>query len=384
LNIHVASVTNRTPFEKSGGFVYTVAMSKYWNQRTRTLSPYIPGEQPRERKFIKLNTNENPYPPLPEVIVAIQNAANEDLRLYPDPECLELRTAIAHRYALTPEQVFVGNGSDEILAFAFAAFFERGAALPVLFPDITYSFYPVYARLWDTPFELVPLRDDFSLSVDDYDRPNGGVVITNPNAPTGRVLRLEDARLLVERQASRGRIALFDEAYMAFASEPGSLVGYINEYPNLLTVHTLSKAASLAGLRVGYAIANVELIEGLCRVRDSFNSYTLDRLALAGATAAICHSAYYDDCNRRVIATRKRVSTQVAALGFELVPSSANFIFTRHPAIKGAALFGALRERGILTRRWDAPRIADYLRVSIGTDADMDAFLAACTDIICV
>ena len=363
-------------------------MSKYWNQRTRALSPYIPGEQPRERKFIKLNTNENPYPPSPEVIVAIQNAANEDLRLYPDPECLELRTAIARRYAryaryaLTPEQVFVGNGSDEILAFMFAAFFESGAAaLPVLFPDITYSFYPVYARLWDTPFELVPLRYDFSLNIADYDRPNGGVVIANPNAPTGRALRLEDARLLVEQQASCGRIALFDEAYMAFASEPGSLVAYINKYPNLLTVHTLSKAASLAGLRVGYAIANAELIEGLRRVRDSFNSYTLDRLAIAGATVAICHSAYYDDCNRRVIATRERVSTQLTALGFELVPSSANFIFTRHPAIKGSALFMALCKRGILTRHWDAPRIAGYLRVSIGTDADMDTFLAACADI---
>ncbi|MDR2417543.1 MAG: histidinol-phosphate transaminase [Treponema sp.] len=360
-------------------------MSKYWNQRTRALSPYIPGEQPRERKFIKLNTNENPYPPSPEVIAAIRNAANDDLCLYPDPECLELRTAIARRYALTPEQVFVGNGSDEILAFAFAAFFENGAvALPVLFPDITYSFYPVYARLWGTPFELVPLRDDFSLSIDDYDRPNGGVVIANPNAPTGCVLRLEDARLLVEQQTVYGRIALFDEAYMAFASEPGSLVGYINEYPNLLTVHTLSKAASLAGLRVGYAIAHAELIEGLRRVRDSFNSYTLDRLALAGATAAIRHSAYYDDCDRRIIATRKRVSTQLAALGFEFVPSSANFIFTRHPAIKGSALFEALRERGILTRRWDVSRIADYLRVSIGTDADMDAFLAVCADIACV
>ena len=360
-------------------------MSKYWNQRTRALSPYTPGEQPRERKFIKLNTNENPYPPSPEVITAIQNVANDDLCLYPDPECLELRTAIAHRYAryaLTPEQVFVGNGSDEILAFAFAAFFESGAAAsPVLFPDITYSFYPVYARLWDTPCEQVPLRDDFSLTIDDYNRPNGGVVIANPNAPTGRALRLEDARLLVEQQAARGRIALLDEAYMAFASETESLVAYINEYPNLLTVHTLSKAASLAGLRVGYAIANAELIEGLRRVRDSFNSYTLDRLALAGGTAAIRHSAYYDDCNRRVIATRERVSIQLAALGFELVPSSANFIFTRHPAIKGSALFTALRERGILTRRWDAPRIADYLRVSIGTDADMDAFIAACASI---
>ncbi|MDR2537788.1 MAG: histidinol-phosphate transaminase [Treponema sp.] len=357
-------------------------MSKYWNQRTRALSPYIPGEQPREQKFIKLNTNENPYPPAPEVVTAIRNAANENLRLYPDPECLELRTAIARRYALTPEQVFVGNGSDEILAFAFAAFFESGADLPVLFPDITYSFYPVYARLWDTPFEMVPLCDDFSLTIDDYDRPNGGVVIANPNAPTGRALRLDDARLLVEQQAARGKIALFDEAYMAFASEPGSLVGYVNEYPNLLTVHTLSKAASLAGLRVGYAIAHAELIEGLRRVRDSFNSYTLDRLALAGATAAMRRSAYYDDCNRRVIATRDRVSAQLAALGFELVPSSANFIFTRHPAIKGSGLFAALRERGILTRRWDVPRIADYLRVSIGTDADMDAFLAACASII--
>jgi histidinol-phosphate aminotransferase len=354
-------------------------VSVYWNKRVQNLSPYIPGEQPQDRVFIKLNTNENPYPPPPEVLEAIRNAANGDLRLYPDPECRELRAAIADYFHVGPEQTFVGNGSDEVLAFAFAAFFESGAgASPVLFPDITYSFYPVYAKLWDVPFETIPLHDDFSLNVDVYRRPNGGIVIANPNAPTGRVVPNTELVALLRQQA--GSVALIDEAYAAFADE-ASMARHIDEFPNLLTVHTLSKAGSLAGLRVGFAIGNENLIEGLRRVRDSLNSYTLDRLAIAGATMAMRH--YGDNpCIGLIIATRERVSARLTALGFEVVPSNANFVFIRHPAVKGAALFAALRERGILTRRWDQPRIADHLRVSIGTDADMDRFLEACGAIV--
>jgi histidinol-phosphate aminotransferase len=262
-------------------------MSIYWNERVKNLSPYVPGEQPRDRKFIKLNTNENPYPPSPKVIEAISNtiaadkaeAAGARLRLYPDPACTELREAIAARYHVKPEQIFAGNGSDEVLAFAFAAFFSSNtagskAALPILFPDITYSFYPVYAGLWDVPFQTIPLAEDFSINIDDYKIPCGGMIFPNPNAPTGLALPLNSILSIAEYQENSNRVVIVDEAYIAFANTSGveSAVPHINAHPNLLTVHTLSKSASLAGLRVGFAIGNEELIEGLCRVRDSFNS----------------------------------------------------------------------------------------------------------------
>ncbi|MDR0584913.1 MAG: aminotransferase class I/II-fold pyridoxal phosphate-dependent enzyme [Treponema sp.] len=356
-------------------------MSVYWNSRTKNLKPYIPGEQPGDRRFIKLNTNENPYPPSPEVIKAVQKAAGDRLRLYPDPACTEFREAAAARYGVQPEQVFAGNGSDEVLAFAFGAFFETGlsAEADVLFPDITYSFYPVYAALWGIPFRIIPLDDNFSIRTADYKIPSGGAVFPNPNAPTGKALPLADILPLAEYLEKNGRVFILDEAYAAFGAD--SAVPYINDHPNLLTVHTLSKSASLAGLRVGFAIGNAELIRGLCSVRDSFNSYTLDRLALAGGAAALSDSAYYDGINRRVTASRERVSGTLRELGFELLPSAANFIFMKHPAVNGAAFFGALRERGILVRHFNKDRIADYLRVTIGTDGEMDAFLSACREI---
>jgi histidinol-phosphate aminotransferase len=360
-------------------------MSIYWNRRTQNLEPYTPGEQPRDRRFIKLNTNENPYPPSPQVIEAIQQAAGpagDRLRLYPDPACRELREAIARRYGVKPEQVFAGNGSDEVLAFAFAAFFESGAQ-PVLFPDITYSFYPVYAGLWDIPYRTPALGEDFSINPLDYQVPSGGVVFPNPNAPTGRALGIKEILAIAEYQQTQDRVVLVDEAYLAFADDPAvaSAVPHIEEYPNLLTVHTLSKSASLAGLRVGYAIGSEELIGGLCRVRDSFNSYTLDRLAQAAAAAAIADVPYYTEITRRVVATRKRTAAALTALGFEVIPSQANFLFIRSPKQTAAALFAALRERGILVRHFNKPRIAGFLRVSIGTDPDMDAFLDACAGV---
>ncbi|MDR1253168.1 MAG: aminotransferase class I/II-fold pyridoxal phosphate-dependent enzyme [Treponema sp.] len=380
-------------------------MSVYWNDRTNNLSPYIPGEQPRDRRFIKLNTNENPYPPAPAVIEAIQRAVGDRLRLYPDPACTEFKEAAAAYYGVRPEQVFAGNGSDEVLAFAFGAFFETRAGIKspppvtpagphsgrginsepgcetaVLFPDITYSFYPVYADLWGIPFRVIPLDNNFSIQTADYKIPSGGVVFANPNAPTGKVLPLADIFMLAKYLETQGRVFILDEAYAAFGAD--SAVPYITEYPNLLTVHTLSKSASLAGLRVGFAIGNEELIEGLCRVRDSFNSYTMDRLALAGAAAAVSSAAYYDGINRKVMATREWVSKELRELGFDLQPSAANFIFMKAPAKGGAAFFAALRERGILVRHFNKDRIADYLRVSIGTDDEMDLFLSACKGII--
>lgn len=388
-------------------------MSVYWNSRTRALEPYVPGEQPRDRKYIKLNTNENPYPPSPATLAAIAAATGESLRLYPDPTCLELRSAIAARYGTKPERVFVGNGSDEILAFAFGAFFEpalpsaKGAAaagrsgapvaggsvdgqagasgagrpaLPVRFPDITYSFYPVYADLWDVPVETPALGDDFSVKPEDYLAPSGGVVLPNPNAPTGRALPVRDLLRIAEAQAAVDAVVIVDEAYVDFGAE--SVLPAIAEYPNLLAVHTLSKSRSLAGLRVGFAIGQEELIEGLVRVRDSFNSYTVDRLAQAGAAAAVADAAYYDRANRAVAATRDRAAAALGELGFRGPRSAANFLFVSHPAIPGETLFAALRARGILVRHFRKPRISEYLRISVGDDEAMDALIAACADIL--
>ena len=363
--------------------------SVYWNTRTKNLSPYVPGEQPKDRQFIKLNTNENPYPPSPKVIEAVQKAANGRLRLYPDPECGEFREAVAARYGVKPGQVFAGNGSDEILAFAFGAFFASGEkAEKILFPDITYSFYPVYAGLWDIPYHTIPLDDDFSINAVNYKIPSGGVVFPNPNAPTGRTLPLDDILSLAEYLEKQGRVFILDEAYIAFAGNDdngctmASAVPHINKKSNLLTVHTLSKSASLAGLRAGFAIGNEKLIEGLCRLRDSFNSYTLDRLALAGAAAAVSDSAYYDAINRRVIAVRERTAESLRGMGFSVLPSSANFLFVKPPKIEGAEFFAALREKGILVRHFNKNRIAGFLRISIGTDEDMDALLGACGEIL--
>lgn len=353
-------------------------MSAYWNSRTANLSPYVPGEQPLGAQFIKLNTNENPYPPSPAVIEAIQKAANDTLRLYPDPECTKFREAVAARHAVKPENVFCGNGSDEILAFAFAAFFESNAvnAAPVIFPDITYSFYPVYAKLWDIPFRLIPVDRDFQINTSEYKIPSGGIVLSNPNAPTGTALPLSEILSLAAFLEDMGKPLVLDEAYCAFGAE--SAVPHIARYANLLTVHTLSKSASLAGLRAGFAIGNAELIEGLRRVRDSFNSYTLDRLALAGATAAVNDAAYYDEINCRIIATRQRISHELTQLEFTVLPSQANFLFVKAPDTAGQDFFAYLRKRGILVRHFNRDRIADFLRVSIGTDEDMDVFLEAC------
>ncbi|MDR1870141.1 MAG: histidinol-phosphate transaminase [Treponema sp.] len=356
-------------------------MSVFWNTRTKNLSPYTPGEQPKDRKFIKLNTNENPYPPSPKVIEAIQKAVNENLRLYPDPQCTEFREAAAARYNVKPEQVFAGNGSDEILAFAFGAFFESGEkAEEILFPDITYSFYPVYADLWDIPRRAIPLTEDFSININDYKIPSGGVIFPNPNAPTGVAVPLDDVLSLAEFLEKKEKVLIVDEAYAAFGAQ--SAIPHINKYANLLTVHTLSKSASLAGLRVGFAIGNEKLIEGLCRIRDSFNSYTLDRLALAGAAAAVSDAVYYNEINSRVIATREKTAESLRGLGFSVLPSSANFLFVKPPNLKGAEFFAALREKGILVRHFNKNRIADFLRISIGTDEDMNALIGACMEII--
>jgi histidinol-phosphate aminotransferase len=348
----------------------------FWNTRVKNLSPYTPGEQPRGAGIVKLNTNENPYPPSPRVFEAIRAASDDSLRLYPDPACYGLRAAVAERYNVRPEQVFAGNGSDEVLAFAFGAFFHAAPADAALFPDITYSFYPVYANLWGVPFKEIPLDKDFSINTGDY-ASGGGIIFPNPNAPTGIALPVRAVTALARRCADAGRVMIVDEAYQAFGAE--SAVPFIGENPALLTVHTLSKQASLAGLRAGFAIGQRPLIEALERIRDSFNSYTVNALSQAAAAAAVLDAPYYNGITQKIIKTRERTAAELAALGFTTLPSSANFIFTKPPAPATArALFAALRENGILVRHFDKPRARDFIRVSIGLDREMDRFLEKC------
>lgn len=352
-------------------------MSKYWSDLAASLVPYVPGEQPKDRQYIKLNTNENPYPPSPRVLEAIKEAADGDLRLYPDPTCSILTSKAADYYGVQPNQVFVGNGSDEILAFAFAAFFNPSGH-PVLFPDITYSFYKVYAGLYGIPYRTVPLDEDFAVPLESLGGANGGVILPNPNAPTGKYVATEQFRAVLERNTDS--VVILDEAYIDFGGT--SAVSLAQEYPNLLVVQTMSKSRSLAGLRVGFAIGHPDLIEGLNRVKNSFNSYTIDRLALAGAAAAFDDRAYFEETRRKVIATRERTTVQLKKLGFRVIDSLANFVFISHPNRKAADLFQELRKRGVLVRYFNQPRIDSYLRVSIGTDEEMDMFLSVLEDLL--
>lgn len=341
-------------------------MKELWSRRIRDMIPYVPGEQPQDRRYIKLNTNENPYPPAPMALEALRAAANADLRLYPDPECVELRRAVAELYGLSPENVFCGNGSDEILSFSFQAFFDKEQ--PVAFPDITYSFYEVFVKYLDLTAKLIPLREDFSLPVEEFLDCPGGAVLANPNAPTGQWIELEDVERIL--RANQGRVVILDEAYVDFGCESG--VKLIEKYPNLLVVQTLSKSRSLAGLRVGFALGQPNLIAGLRCVRDSINSYTVDRAAAAIAKGAVEDRAYFEETRQKIIHIREKTAKELRELGFWVGESRTNFLFIRHPSKPGKELFTALRERGILVRRWDIPRIQEYLRVSIGTDREME------------
>jgi len=347
-------------------------MSRYWSAVVHGLTPYVPGEQPKLPNLVKLNTNENPYGPSPRVLDAVRAEAADTLRLYPDPNSDRLRAGIAAYHGVAPDQVFVGNGSDEVLAHAFLALLKHDK--PILFPDITYSFYPVYCGLYEIAYRQIPLTQSFEISVDDYLTPNGGVIFPNPNAPTGRLLALTEVeRLLAGNPDS---VVVIDEAYIDFGGE--SAVGLVARYPQLLVARTLSKSHALAGLRVGYAIGQPHLIEALSRVKDSFNSYPLDRFAQAGALASMEDHAYFESLCAKVVATRSRLVLEMEQLGFEVLPSAANFIFARHPAHDGAELAAALRERSIIVRHFKNPaRIAPFLRITIGTDAQCDALLAA-------
>lgn len=349
----------------------TQSTSRLWSPAVARLEPYVPGEQPKAQKLIKLNTNESALPPSPAVFEAITQAEVDRLRLYPDPNSQALVDSLAGYHGVGADQVFVGNGSDEVLAHAFYAFFQQPR--PLLFPDVSYSFYPVYCNLYNIAFNTVPLRADFSLALEDYRQPNGGIVFANPNAPTGLALPLDDIRRLL--QANRDSVVLVDEAYVDFGAE--SALPLIAEFDNLLVVHTTSKSRALAGLRLGYAIGSAGLIEALERVKNSFNSYPVDRLSQLAGVASINDDAYFKQACAQVVATRDYTTQALQRLGFEVLPSKANFVFAKPTHADAKTVFEALRAKQIIVRYFNKPRISDYLRISIGSQHDMEALVAA-------
>ncbi len=351
-------------------------MNRFWSPIVERLVPYTPGEQPKGQSFIKLNTNENPYGPSPRAVAAIRKAAGDSLRLYPDPAATDLRNAIASSYHLLPDHVFAGNGSDEVLAHAFHAFF--GGKDPVLFADVTYSFYRTYCELFGLERRLVPLNEAFEIDPDDYGSPCGGIVIANPNAPTGMPMPLSGVERILQRNPDV--VVLVDEAYVDFGAQ--SAAGLVPRYENLLVVQTFSKSRSLAGLRVGFALGQPHLVEALQRIKDSFNSYPLGRLALEGALAAWQDQAWFEDTRSRVMSDRDRLSESLVKLGFNVLPSAANFLFVSHEQVPATAILADLRARGILVRHFGQPRIDNFLRISIGTDADCNALVEALAEIL--
>lgn len=351
-------------------------MKEFWSPRIIDSVPYIPGEQPRGMTFIKLNTNENPYPPSERVLEAIRNSVNDTLRLYPDPECLSFREAAARRHSLSPEQVFAGNGSDEILAFCFQAFFDPEKT--ILFADTTYSFYPVYADYFGLKWRMVALDDNFDLPTQEFFGSEGGVILANPNAPTGKAVDTVEIRRILD--ANTNVVVLVDEAYVDFGGS--SVVSLIPEYPNLVVVRTLSKSGALAGLRAGYAMGNPNLMDALRCVRDSINSYTVDRLAMAGAAASLQDKEWFEETTKAIIKTRQETARGLKKLGFTVYDSSSNFLFISHPKKTAKELLERLRERGILVRWFDKPRISNCLRVSVGTDEEMEALCGVLSEIL--
>lgn len=354
--------------------------NRLWSTKARNLSPYVPGEQPQHDNLCKLNTNENPFPPsakVGEAITEVLAKQADELRLYPAPESDDLRAALAQLHKLDSKQVFVGNGSDEVLALVFASFFMK--ELPLLAPDISYSFYPVYAQTFDVELVQIALADDFSVDVNDYNQPCSGIIIANPNAPTGLLLSLDDIRQLLT--AHPDAVVVIDEAYIDFASSDNdqsvSAVSLINEFDNLLVTQTFSKSRSLAGLRVGMAFGNASLIEALTRMKNSFNSYPLDKLAQAGALASVLDTAYFKQTCQKVINLRESLVDQLKTLGYQVLPSHANFVFARPKDGNASVVAGALREQGIIVRHFNQPRISEYLRITVGTQAQHERLIGA-------
>ncbi|MFJ4064996.1 histidinol-phosphate transaminase [Pseudomonas sp. NPDC089996] len=347
-------------------------MSRFWSPFVKELVPYVPGEQPKLARLVKLNTNENPYGPSPKALEAMRAELNDNLRLYPDPNSDRLKQAVAEYYGVTAAQVFVGNGSDEVLAHIFHGLFQHDRG-PLLFPDVSYSFYPVYCGLYGIPFEQVALDEQFQIRIADYAKANAGIIFPNPNAPTGCLLPLQAIEQLL--QANRDSVVVVDEAYIDFGGE--TAISLVDRYDNLLVTQTLSKSRSLAGLRVGLAVGHPDLIEALERIKNSFNSYPLDRMAIVGAAVAFEDQAYFEETCRKVIDSRETLVEQLVAKGFEVLPSAANFIFARHPQQDAAQLAARLREQGVIVRHFKQERIAQFLRITVGTPEMNQALIDA-------
>ena len=346
-------------------------MSRFWTSIVKELHPYVPGEQPKTSNLIKLNTNENPYGPSPKVLDVLHNEVADTLRLYPDPNAAELKEAIASYYQLDATQIFVGNGSDEVLAHTFQALLKHKD--PLLFPDITYSFYPVYCGLYGVTPDKIPLNDSFNIEVGDYNRANGGIIFPNPNAPTGTALSLSNIEKLLKKNTDS--VVVVDEAYIDFGGETAAPL--VARYDNLLVIQTFSKSRSLAGLRVGFALGHADLIDGLERVKNSFNSYPLDRLAIKGAVAALKDESYFDNTRQKIIASREYLADELGKLGFELLPSKANFVFARHPQQDAGDIFQKLREDNIIVRHFNYDRINQFLRITIGTQDECETLVTS-------
>lgn len=344
-------------------------MSRFWSPSIQSLVPYTPGEQPKVDGLIKLNTNENPYPPAPGVQQVLAGFDVDRLRLYPDPDSGELKRALADTHGLETHQVFVGNGSDEVLALTFMALLRQPKA--ILVPETTYSFYDVYIDLYDIEAQHLPLTADFRIDLEQYRQPNGGIIFANPNAPTGISVSLDEIRTLLDHNTDS--VVVVDEAYVDFGAD--SAIALIDQYPNLLVTQTFSKSRSLAGLRIGCAFGHPELIEALERVKNSFNSYPLDMLAQAAAVASLQDETYFRAHLDKVMATRQRTTEALQTLGFDVLPSHTNFVFASHPKLSGAELMSYLRERKILVRHFTKPGIDNHLRITIGTDAEMQALI---------
>jgi len=356
-------------------------MSKFWSKSTHDLAPYSPGEQPQDKQYIKLNTNENPYPPSPLAIQAMHDAANEDMRSYPDPELKKLKEAIAEFYAVSAEQVFVGNSSDEVLAHTFAALFKQDDKQnkSLLYPDISYSLYPSFCRLFGIKYEQIPLADDFTIQVDDYKKDNSGIIIVNPNAPTCIALSLNEIEIILK--ANPNSPVVIDEAYVDFGAQ--TAISLIDKHPNLLVVQTFSKSRSLAGLRVGFAVGSAELIEGVERVKNSFNPFPLDQIAIAAATASINDRSYFESTCNKIMKTRDKTREQLISLGFDVSASRTNFLFAKpKTGVNAEALYLGLKEKGVLIRYFNSPRIDGYIRITIGTDEEMATFLEKLAELL--
>lgn len=343
---------------------FTEQQKRFWSPQVRELEPYVPGEQPKIQNLLKLNTNENPYPPSPKVVEAVQAVLADQadvLKLYPDPDATVLKHAIARQQQVEVSQIFVGNGSDEVLAHIFKAFFVQDK--PLLYPDISYSFYPVYSQFFALNTVEIPLTTTYEINIDDYQQPNGGIILANPNAPTGRAITLDQITKLLKQNTDS--VVVIDEAYVDFGAE--SAVSLVNQYDNLVVCQTTSKSRSLAGLRVGYAIAQAHLIAALEAVKNSFNSYPIDRFAIAAAVASFDDQSYFEQQCEKVITNREELVAQMQQLDFEVLPSKANFIFATHPQYQATDLAKGLREQGVIVRHFNRPRIDQFLRITIGT-----------------